>query len=118
MKDPRVVTYRKALEALLESLDATLRIERWPEGEGPPAPLKDSAAQLVARLGTAGRLASSRFAGAVADVSRVDSMRAAMKRLDTAWVAYRTGKDGSDEQRTAAQDELRAEIEDTSANAF
>lgn len=118
MKDPRVITYRKALEALLESLDATLRIERWPAGEGPPDPLKDSAAQLVARLGTAGRLASSRFAGAVADVSRVDSMRAAMKRLDSAWVAYRSGLGGSDEQRAAAQQELRAEIEETTTNAF
>ena len=118
MKDPRVTTYRKALEGLLESLDATLRIERWPQGDSPPEPLKQSASELVSRLGTAGRLASSRFAGAVADVSRVDSMRAAMRRLDTAYVAYRTGIGGNDLQRDEAQSSLRAEIEDTTANAF
>lgn len=118
MKDPRVVTYRKALEALVESLDATLRIERWPNGEAPPEPLQQRAADLVSRLGTAGRLASSRFAGGVADVSRVDWMRGAMKRLDAAWVVYRSGMAGNDLQREEAHSALRAELEDATANAL
>ena len=28
-KDPRIVTFRGALESLIESLDATVRITRW-----------------------------------------------------------------------------------------
>jgi hypothetical protein len=118
MKDARVVTYRKALESLVESLDATLRLERWPAGEIAPEPLHKSAAELMARLGTAARLASSRFAGAVADVSRVDTMRGAMQRLDAAWVAYRQSAGSSDAGRAEAQSALRAEIEDVTANAI
>ncbi len=118
MKDPRVTTYRKALEALLDSLDATLRLRRWPDDESPPEPLKQSAADLVTRLGTAGRLASSRFAGSVADVSRVETMRDAMRRLDAAYVAYRRGIDGTQVQQDEAQSSLRTEIEETTSNSM
>jgi hypothetical protein len=49
--DPRIVTFRGALESLLESLDATVRIARWQPGEGGPVPeaLQRSAVQLQDR---------------------------------------------------------------------
>jgi hypothetical protein len=104
MKDERVTLFRKALEELIESLDATVRVKRW-DGEAIPEPLKESASRLVARLGTADRLASSTFAGSAADISRVEAMCGAMRRLDAAYVAYR--------QSTPAEHEAAAMALDT-----
>jgi hypothetical protein len=88
--DPRIVSFRGALESLLESLDATVRIARWqPGGEEPiPEPLQKSAAQLVQRLGTARRLASGRFVGAPGVVASSDAIRKSILDLDAAYVAY------------------------------
>jgi hypothetical protein len=90
-KDPRIVVFRTALESLLESLDAIVRIARWqPEGDQAiPEPLHKSASQLVARLGAATRLASGKFVGAPALVASSDAIRGAVRDLDTAYVAYR-----------------------------
>src|SRR5258708_9573871 len=90
-KDPRIVMFRTALEALLESLDAIVRIARWPQGgdEAIPEPLHKSASQLVARLGAAGRLASGKFVGAPGVVASSAAIRSAVRDLDTAYVAYR-----------------------------
>jgi hypothetical protein len=118
MKDPRVTTYRKALEALIESLDAIVRLKRWTDGEAPPEPLKQSASALVTRLGTAGRLASSHFTGSVADVSRVGTMRDAMRRLDTAYVNYRHALEGTQSEQLDAESNLRSEIDETTAGAL
>ena len=69
-KDPRIVTFRGALESLIESLDATVRIARWEAGgESIPEPLRHSAAQLQDRLGSANRLAAGRFVGAPTEAS-------------------------------------------------
>lgn len=118
MKDPRVTTYRKALEALVESLDATVRLKHWTDDDSPPEPLKTSASQLVARLGTTGRLASSHFTGSVADVSRVGSMRDAMRRLDAAYVAYRHGLEGTTIDQNDAVTTLRTEIDEATSGAL
>ncbi len=107
-KDPRIVTFRVALESLIESLDATVRIARWETGEPIPEPLRQSAAQLQDRLGSANRLAAGRFVGAPAVVATSDAIREAVRGLDAAFVAYRKRADGG--QRAEAVIELDGEV--------
>ena len=95
-KDPRIVTFRGALEALIDSLDATVRIARWEEGDGPiPEPLQRSAARLQENLGSATRLAAGKFVGAPAVVNVSDAIKEAIQELDAALVAYRKHLDGT-----------------------
>lgn|GEM_PF-1190360 len=110
-KDPRIVTFRGALESLIESLDATVRIARWePGGEPVPEPLRRSAEQLQERLGSANRLAGGRFVGAPAVVATSDAIREAVQQLDAAYVAYRKRADGGAGERDEAAIELDAEV--------
>jgi hypothetical protein len=110
-KDPRIVTFRGALEALIESLDATVRIARWePGGETIPEPLRQSAAQLQDRLGSANRLAGGRFVGAPAVVATSDAIREAVQQLDAAFVAYRKRAESVPGQPGEAAIELDAEV--------
>ncbi len=110
-KDPRIVTFRGALESLIESLDATVRIARWdPGGEPVPEPLRRSAAQLQERLGSANRLAAGKFVGAPAVVTVSSAIREAVQQLDAAFVAYRRRADGDTGQRDEAAIELDAEV--------
>jgi hypothetical protein len=108
-KDPRIVTFRGALESLIESLDATVRIARWQTGGEPiPEPLRQSAAQLQDRLGSANRLAAGRFVGAPAVVATSDAIKEAVRDLDAAFVAYRKRAEGG--QREEAVIELDGEV--------
>jgi hypothetical protein len=108
-KDPRIVTFRGALESLIESLDATVRIARWEAGGEPiPEPLHQSAAQLQNRLGSANRLAAGRFVGAPAVVATSDAIKEAVRDLDAAFVAYRKRADGG--EREEAVIELDGEV--------
>jgi len=90
-KDPRIVTFRSALESLLDSLDATVRIARWQAdaGEPIPEPLQRSAEQLQTRLASATRLAAGKFVGAPAVVLKSDAIKEAIGQLDAGFVAYR-----------------------------
>ena len=108
--DPRIVTFRGALESLLESLDATVRIARWQQGEGGPVPeaLQKSAVQLQVRLGSATRLASGKFAGTAAVVEKSDAIKEAVRDLDAAFVAYRKRLDAGPSERDEAALELDA----------
>jgi hypothetical protein len=107
--DPRIVTFRRALESLLESLDATVRIARWEAGGEPiPDPLRKSAAQLQDRLGSANRLAAGKFVGAPAIVAKSDAIKEGLRELDAAFVAYRKRADGG--QREEALNELDSEL--------
>ena len=115
MKDARVTTFRKALEELIDSLDATIRVARWADGESIPDPLKESSSRLLARLGTAHRLAAASFSGTVADVARVSAMRAAMRRLDAAYVAYRQLAAGTPKDRDRAAAALSVELDEVKA---
>ncbi len=108
-KDPRIVTFRSALESLIESMDATVRIARWEAGGEPvPEPLRYSAAQLQDRLGSANRLAAGRFVGAPAIVAKSDAIKEAVRDLDTALVVFRKRAEGA--QRTEAVIELDGEV--------
>lgn len=110
-KDPRIITFRVALESLLESLDATVRIARWDQaGEAIPEPLQKSASQLVQRLGAATRLASGKFVGAPAVVATSDAIRSAVLELDAAYVAYHKHADGSSAEKGEAVMALDAEL--------
>jgi len=91
--DARVAIFRGALDGLIESLDAMVRAQRSAGAEGAAEPLKASAAQLVTRLGAANRLAAGRFSGSIADALRVESIAAAVRRLDAAYVVYCKGRD-------------------------
>jgi hypothetical protein len=110
--DPRVVTFRGALESLLESLDATVRIARWQQGDGGQVPdaLQKSAVQLQVRLGSATRLASGKFAGTAAVVEKSDAIKEAVRDLDTAFVAYRKRLEGSANDRDEAALDLDAVV--------
>src|SRR5690349_6519056 len=115
MKDDRVKSFRKALEGLIESLDATVRVSRWDAAESVPEPLAESAGNLVVRLGAAGRLAAGTFRGSPVDVARVNAICGAMRRLDTAYVAYRKTiprePDAAALARQPELDEVRAEAQ-------
>jgi hypothetical protein len=101
--DPRIVTFRGALESLIESLDATVRIARWQgDGEPIPEPLQRSATHLQDRLASATRLAAGKFVGAPAVVNTSDAIREAVQELDAAFVAYRKHLDGVTSERDEA----------------
>lgn len=111
-KDPRIVTLRGALESLIESLDATVRVARWRGGDGEPIPepLQHSAAQLQDRLGAATRLAAGRFVGAPAVVNTSDAIKEAVQELDAAFVAYRRQFNGATSVREEAATVLDAVV--------
>jgi hypothetical protein len=96
MKDQRIPFVRRTLEALLESLDATARLSRWASDDSAPELLRQSAALLGERLVAANRLASSHFAGSAYVVASLTGMTDAIKRLDAAYVLYRSEAGGAD----------------------
>jgi hypothetical protein len=117
LTDKRVTFFRSALEALIESLDATVRIVRWSDAEAIPDPLQQSAGQIVDRLGTANRLASSKFAGSQSLADVMATMSAAVRRLDAAYVAYRARLDVAPAERDDAANALDREIGEVRADA-
>src|SRR5262245_10997296 len=116
MKDKRVLVFRTALDELVESLDATLRIMRWEGNEAIPEPLEASASQLVARLGSADRLAGSVFKGKPQDVAQVTAFTDAMRRLESAYVELRK-KLGSPSERARAESALDSAIDEAKAKS-
>jgi hypothetical protein len=115
MKDQRLKVFRSAVEGVIESLDALVRVSRWKEAEAPPEPLRTAVSKLVDRLGTADRLSTGAFLGSPADVNKVSAMCTAMKRLDTAYVTYRKRVQSAPEQTADAASALEAEIAETTA---
>jgi len=101
MKDQRTHVFRTATFALIESLDAVVRVSRS-QDDVVPDPLRDAAAKVVERLAAANRLASGKFAGKAEDAERVTKLCAAMKKLDAAYVAYRRGAASAPEAATTA----------------
>jgi len=110
MNDQRITNYRKALEALVDSLDATARLSRWEEAEPAPEPLRESAGKLEERLSAASRLTGEKFAGAAQVVASLTGMSGAIKRLDAAYTQYRHGIEAGPVERDEAVVALDAEI--------
>jgi len=101
---------RRVFDALLESLDATVRIARRQEGEELPAPLEQSAALLLERLGAANRVAAANFMGPPALLATTTAIGDAIRQLDAAFVAYRKHADGARADREEAAMALDSEI--------
>jgi hypothetical protein len=110
MKDNRIKAFQKAIEALLESLDAYVRVERWSEPGEVPEPLKTAAAQLTDRLAMADRLVSGVFVGTPTDSNKVTAMCSAMRRLDAAFVTCRRQVERDPARGAIAWATLEAEI--------
>jgi hypothetical protein len=110
MKDNRLKVFQTAIEALLESLDAYVRVERWSESGDLPEPLRTAAAKLNDRLAAAERLASGVFVGTPADSNRVAAMSSAMKRLDAAYMSCRRQIERDPAQAATAWASLESEI--------
>ena len=117
MNDQRVAAFRKALTSLVESLDATVRVARWPAPEAIPAPLEDSAAKLLDHLGSANRFAADRYLGPPPVVVCMTAMSAATKILDAAYVEYRRHLSGSNEEQLEAATALDHEIDAVKATS-
>ncbi|HVJ95134.1 MAG TPA: hypothetical protein VM580_35395 [Labilithrix sp.] len=105
MRDQRLRVFRTAVDSLLESLEAIVRLSRWTEAEPRPEPLVTAAAKVQERLGAADRLAASRYNGPPAAVAKVTFMCGMMKRLDAAFLTYCKNRDSGD-----AANALEAEI--------
>jgi hypothetical protein len=116
MKDQRIPFMRKTIDSLVESLEATLRVKRWTGAEEIPEPLKKSADRLVERLTAADRLTSNTFRGTPQDLARVETMGAAIKRLDAAYVAFRQAVERTPTAVEAAAIALTEEIDQVKAS--
>lgn len=117
MNDVRVAAFRKTLNGLVESLDATVRVARWPGPEPVPAPLQDSASKLLDRLGSANRMAADRYQGPPPVVVCMTAMSTATKSLDAAYVEYRRHLSGSSADLDKAAMELDHEIDAVKATS-
>lgn len=111
MNDQRLTHFRRALEALVDSLDAAARLSRWNNAEIAPEPLRESASKLGERLGVANRLAGGdKFVGATQVVASLTGMSGAIKRLDAAYGQYQRRIDSHPEERDDAAVALDVEI--------
>jgi hypothetical protein len=117
MNDQRVAAFRKVLNSLVESLDATVRVARWPGPEAVPTPLQNSASKLLEHLGSANRFASDRYLGSPPVVACMSAMSAATKVLDGAYVEYRRHLEGSHEEVDRAAMALDHEIDGVKATS-
>lgn len=98
MNDRRVNAIRNALEAFVESTDATSRLARWGEGDPIPDSLRVAAAQLQANKKAADELAQGSVSGTPAIVHRLTVTSSAIKSLSTAYQEFLacTGEAGAD----------------------
>ena len=117
MKDQRLTFFRNTFEALVESLDATVRLARWNSTEAVPDPLRQSATQLLDRLGTANRLATGKFQGSPTVVASMTAIATAIARLDAAFVQYRKITETAPAQKDEAANQLDSEIGNVKADA-
>ena len=117
MNDQRVTAFRNALNSLVESLDATVRVARWSGPEAIPAPLETTASRLLDHLGSANRFAADRYSGAPPVVACMTAMSAATKILDKAYVEYRRHLDAGKDELDRAAMALDHEIDSVKATS-
>jgi hypothetical protein len=111
MKDQRIPSLRRALDAVIASLEATLRVRSWAGPEEIPQPLRGSAERLVERLRTADRLSAFTPNPTGPDGARVQAMSAAIQRLDAAYVTFRRSAERAPASVESAIASLRDEID-------
>ncbi len=85
MNDRRVNAIRNALEALIESVDATSRIARWGQQDPVPDSLRQAAERLEANRKAANSLTLDRASGAPAIVHRLSASTSAIRSLSAAY---------------------------------
>lgn len=88
MNDRRVSAIRDALEAFVESVDATSRIARWDQTEPLPDSLREAAAEVDAIRTAANKLTVDRALGAPAIVHRLTVSSSAIRRLSAAYEEF------------------------------
>ena len=119
MSDARLTTYRSALEHLMTSMDATVRIARWTEPpDAIPTPLQKAASALSERLATATKLAEVKVVGAPQVTARITAMSACIKKLDVAYQAYKTEVEaapGTEAEAALSLDAAIADVKDDDA---
>jgi hypothetical protein len=111
MKDQRIPVLRRALDSLLESFEATLRVKTWAGPEEIPEPLRKAAARLVERLRTADKLSAFTPRSSALDAEGVQAMGAAVRRLDEAYVAFHRAIERAPTSAESALASLREEID-------
>lgn len=111
MKDQRIPGLRRALDALLLSLEATLRVRGWAGPDEIPEPLRSAAGRLIERLQTADRLSGFTPSTSGLDTARVRAMSSAVRRLDAAYVAFRRSVEHTPASVETAMTSLRDEID-------
>ena len=111
MNDRRVTAIRNALEALVESIDASLRIAKWDISDPLPDSLRLAATQLEANLKLATELARGNVSGAPAIVHRLTVTSAAVQRLAAAYKEFESLKGGEAIELAAARENLDAAID-------
>ena len=110
-RDRNVSALRAAVLALVESMDAVVRVARWPRDEAAPEPVVASARKVVERLSAADRFLASRYDGRNVDAASVAVMCDAARKLDVAYRAYRARADGSPRDVHAAAAALEQQLQ-------
>jgi hypothetical protein len=111
MKDQRIPALRRALDAVLVSLEATVRVRSWTGPEEIPEPLRSAAARLIERLRTAEKLSTFAPGTSGLDAARAQAMSAAVRRLDAAYVAFHKSTQSAPASAEVAIASLRDEID-------
>jgi hypothetical protein len=111
MNDRRVTAIRSALEALVESIDATMRIARWDISDPVPDSLRLAAAQLEANMKLANELARGNVSGTPAIVHRLSVTSSAVIRLTAAYREFESLKNGQADEVATARENLDAAID-------
>ncbi|MFO0738242.1 MAG: hypothetical protein U0270_20285 [Labilithrix sp.] len=109
--------FRKALNSLVESLDATVRVARWSGPEAIPAPLNSSASKLIDHLGSANRFAADRYSGPPPVIACMTAMSTATKVLDGAYVEFRRHLEGQKAEVDLAAMALDHELDGVKATS-
>lgn len=117
MNDRRVAAIREALQTLLDSIDAVSRLNRWDASDPIPASLEHSAKQLEPRLEKANGLAASSYVGNVLVMSQLNGLSDAIRRLDRAYVAFRTRIADDPSQLAIALDTMNYEVDEVKNDA-
>jgi hypothetical protein len=112
MNDRRVAAIREALLTLLDSLDAVSRLSRWDDSDPIPESLKSSAKQLESRLQKANALTASSYVGSALVTSQLNGISDAIRRLDRAYVAFRSRVDEDPAQADAALETMNYEVDE------
>ncbi len=111
MNDRRVSEIRKALEAFIESVDATSRLARWGQEDPIPDSLRLAAAEAAAAMRAAVKLTVDKPFGTPAIVHRLSASTGAIRTLAAAYDEFLSQKGDSGNDLTLALENLDAAID-------